>query len=112
MVISKAFCKWTERVFIVLTSPIVIPFFAVFIPILWLGLKVDDWLGPKRHWTPWFAWRPVKVGWWPPDQRWVWLEWVERKDNGTGFADYRNDTSECWADERPNRATRSNEKVT
>jgi len=48
------------------------------------------------HWHRWWAWRPVAL---EPTldtngnglvRRWVWLEWVERRDlYGSGLHDYR-----------------------
>jgi hypothetical protein len=40
--------------------------------IVWLKRQV---LGPRKDWSPWFAWYPVDCGW--DDKRW--LETVERR---------------------------------
>jgi hypothetical protein len=53
--------------------------------------------GRKYHWHRWFAWRPVLVPvevYLPyPQERWVWLEWVERRKQACLFEgfwwDYR-----------------------
>jgi len=34
-------------------------------------MRVKD----ATHWRPWFAWRPVHIA-----DRWIWLEWVERRN--------------------------------
>lgn len=69
--------KILGNVFIVILFPFLL------LLVLWFGvihglITAKRWvLGPRKEWSRWFAWYPVRLGNWAAPL--VWLEWVERR---------------------------------
>lgn len=59
---------------------ITVPLWAPLVAALFLTVVISDWLertfGPKKKWSRWFAWRPVRIDEGFGD--YVWLENIER----------------------------------
>ena len=92
--------KWTppsERAQFIIFSPIIVPVavlaaptFIVMGAIMWLQDRIARRLRPGSEYSPWFAWRPVRMNDWfdPGEGKWVWLERVERRWAGH-YVEYR-----------------------
>jgi hypothetical protein len=85
--------KWrnpSRRTQDILIAPIAIPTAAlaavIILPAVGVVWCLNAAMKPFRagpEWARWFAWRPVYTGdIWDDDRRWIWLEMVERRDNG------------------------------
>ena len=66
------------------------PALLMLIALLYLHRAKRLLLGPTEEWRPWFAWCPVIMrSWEGQDDRWVWLEWLERRaDHPLGDPEY------------------------
>ncbi len=73
----------------VIAAPIIYPMAGLLLAMQWL----DDKFAPSTVWSPWFAWRPVRINE-PWDEgsdygKTVWLETIWRKrDRWSSFDEY------------------------
>jgi hypothetical protein len=89
--------RWAEKglvgLLILLMSPIIVAVAAV-LGLIWLKRKA---VGPRRHWTRWFAWYPVRV---KSDRSGFgetrWLETVERRSWDFASDTYKRQVGSTW----------------
>lgn len=86
-----------------LLAPVILPIVAIAVPpilaMVGLGWIVGK-IFPRHDWRPWFAWRPVKFDEWP-NNRWAWLERVERRRNGILDHSYKQFGDNRWHRDGP-----------
>lgn len=90
--------KWnppSERVMLVLLSPLIVPatafLFIGLLPILAVSWLQDRFDHNRGQWRQWFAWRPVYCDgfWYDQRSKWVWLETIERRGFWLDNSEYR-----------------------
>lgn len=61
-----------DTILSILFAPILI----LFLPIIYLAIKLDQWTRPSKTFTRWFAWHPITTDHGFGET--LWFEWVER----------------------------------